>query len=363
IPGVGATLLLSPLPGSLDRFLAGGVGLLLALTEWAVRWCAELPGSSIWVSRRALFAAGGAGGSVLLALSRFRAGRVRAKVRWSAACGIGAAATVLAPLLPGPDALELHMIDVGQGDAVALRLPSDRWIVVDAGPRQGTFDAGARRVVPYMRRHGARRLEALILSHPHLDHVGGAPALLEHMEVLGIGDPSWPVPSQPWRETLVAGRRSGASWWPLEAGMRMRIDGVEIEVLHPDRATLERPSTPDLNDLSLVLLVRFDRGTILLTGDASEWIENQVLGELPSLSVLKVGHHGSRTSSGARLLDRTMPGAAVVPVGDPNQYGHPHPEVMDRYESRGIPIYRTDRDGHLRLRVHRDGRVEVRSSR
>ena len=145
--------------------------------------------------------------------------------------------------------------------------------------------------------------------------------------------------------------------------MSMRMDGVEIDVLHPDRETLERASIPDWNDLSLVLLVRFHEGAILLTGDASEWIERRILDDLPSLSVLKVGHHGSRTSSGASLLDRTEPAAAVVPVGDPNQYGHPHPEVMVRYESRGIPVYRTDRDGDLRVRVHRDGRVEVRTSR
>jgi competence protein ComEC len=363
IPGVGAALLLAPLPGGLDRFLAGGVGLLLALTERAVRGCAELPGSSIWVSRPALFAAGGTGVPVIVALSRLLPGRVRPRVRWTAATGVGASAILLAPLLPGPDALELHMIDVGQGDAVALRLPSDRWIVVDAGPRQGAFDAGARRVVPYLRRNGARRVEALILTHPHLDHIGGAPAVMEHLDVRGVGDPSRPVPSRPWRETLVAGRRSGASWWPLEAGMSMRMDGVEIEVLHPDRETLQRTSIPDWNDLSLVLLVRFHEGAVLLTGDASEWIERKVLDDLPPLSVLKVGHHGSRTSSGATLLDRTGPAAAVVPVGDPNQYGHPHPEVIARYESRGIPTYRTDRDGNLRVRVHRDGRVEVRTSR
>jgi competence protein ComEC len=363
IPGVGVSLLLGLLPGRLDAFLAGGVGLLLAGVEWGVRWCAELPGAALWVSRRALFVSAPVPLPVVLLLRRRFPGRVRPRLRWGAASSAGAAALLLVPLLPGPGVLELHLIDVGQGDAVALRLPSDRWIVVDAGPRDARFDAGARRVVPYLRRHGVRRVEALVLSHPHLDHVGGAPAVLDDLEVRGILDPSRPVPSRSWHETLLEGRARGVSWWRAQAGTGISVDGVRIEILHPDPPTLLDPGLTDWNDLSVVLLVRYGEGAILLTGDAGVAIEEAVLPGLPRLTVLKAGHHGSRTSSGAALLDQARPRKVVVPVGEANRYGHPHPEVMARFVERGIPVYRSDRDGDIRIRVHRDGSATVRTSR
>lgn len=363
IPGVGAALVLGILPGGADRFIAGGVAVLLAVAEGGVRWCAELPGASLWVSRRALVGALVMGVPVLVVLGRGFPGRIRPGVRRAAAAAAATATLLVLPLLPGPGALELHVIDVGQGDALALRLPSDRWVVVDAGPRQRGFDSGARRVVPYLRRHGARRIEALVLSHPHLDHVGGAPAVLEQFPVRGILDPSRAVPSEVWRETLEMGRRRGTAWWRAVAGTRLRLDGVELLILHPDPPTLAARDVPDWNDLSIVLLARYGRGTILLTGDAGRWIEEAVLEDLPLLSVLKVGHHGSRTSSGDRLLDRTRPGVAVMALGDRNRYGHPHPDVVARFVERGIPLYRTDRDGDIRIRVHADGTVEARARR
>ena len=364
IPGVGAALALSLIPGPLAPFLAGGVGLLLAAVEAAVRWCADLPGASIWVSRRVLHWGMGVAWGVTLGFRWLLPGRVRGAVRRGAGAALAIAAILLLPVVPGPAALEVHMIDVGQGDAMALRLPSDRWLVVDAGPRSDYFDAGERRVVPYLRRHGVRRIEALVLSHPHLDHVGGAPAVLGAFPVRGVLDPSRPVPSVAWSETLEEARTRGVSWWRAESGLGMRLDGVELTVLHPDPDTAADPELSDWNDLSIVLLVRYGRGTVLLTGDAYHWVEERTLDQVPEgLAVLKVGHHGSRTSTGAALLDRGRPGLAMVPVGDGNRYGHPHPEVTRRLERRGVPIYRTDRDGDIRVRVHRDGSVEVRGSR
>lgn len=361
IPGIGAALLLSGLPGGLDRFLAGGVAVLLVVVQEVADRASAWPGAAIWVSRRGLLGGGACGMAVLALLRVFRAGRVAPGVRRLAGTGAGLTAILVLPMLPGPAAgtLELHMINVGQGDALALRLPSDRWILVDAGPRQATFDAGARRVVPYLRRAGVRRLEAVVLSHPHLDHIGGAPAVLEEFEVRGVLDPSRPVPSAPWLEVLEAARARGVSWWPAVDGMEMSLDGVRFTVLHPDPATLSDPGLSDWNDLSIVLLARFGRGAVLLTGDAGRGIETSILPRLPPLSVLKAGHHGSRTSSDARLLDHTTPRVAAFPVGDGNRYGHPHPEVKARYVEREIPVVRSDRDGDVRIRIHASGTVEV----
>jgi competence protein ComEC len=365
IPGVGAVLFLDLLPWEgPSRFLAGGVGLLLKLVAWGVGAASELPGASIWVSRPALLVGGLTGILVLVALYVSLRGRVRPGVRRLAAGGAGSVALLLLPLFPGPSALEVHLLDVGQGDGILLRLPSNRWIVVDAGPRGPGFDAGAARVVPYLRRQGARRVEALVLSHPHLDHVGGAPALLEALPVRGILDPSRPVPSGSWRQVLEVARRQGISWWPAEAGPRVRIDGVELEILHPDSATVADPAVSDWNDLSIVLLVRYGDGSILLTGDAYQEVEERVLQDLPTqLSVLKVGHHGSRTSTGEALLDWTRPEVALIPVGDGNRYGHPHAQVMNQLDGRGTRSYRSDRDGNVRVRIWLDGAVQVETHR
>ncbi len=365
IPGVGASLVLSLVPvDGPDRFLAGGVGVLLAAVEVGVVWSAEQPGASIWVSRPALLGGGTAGMLWLFALRWIRPGRIRAPARWGSAGGVVLIVLLLLPLFPGPRVLELHLLDVGQGDGAALRLPSGRWLVVDAGPRSDYFDAGARRMVPYLRRHGVRTVEALVLSHPHLDHVGGAPAVLQELRVRGVMDPSRPVPSAIWRETLDVARREGVSWWSVRTGEVLTADGVSVHVLHPDPATAADPDLSDWNDLSLVLLVRYGKGSLLLTGDAYHWIEEDILSDLPrDLSVLKVGHHGSRTSTGAPLLDHARPEVAVIPVGEGNRYGHPHGEVMQRLEDRGIRSYRTDRDGDLRVRIHADGSVEVRGNR
>lgn len=364
IPGIGATLALAGPAAPLASFLSGGVDLLLLGVDRAVRWSAERPGASIWVSRPALLVSGGVGALVVLLLRWTLVGRVAPPVRYAAAAGLAAASVLLLPVLPGSDTLEVHLIDVGQGDALAVRFPSNRWILVDAGPRSDVFDAGSRRVVPYLRRRGVRRIEALVLTHPHLDHIGGAPAVLRDVSVVGVLDPSRPVPSTPWREVLEEGRRLGVSWWRAEEGLRLQLDDVVVEILHPDRATAGDPGLSDWNDLSVVVLVRRERGSALLTGDAYHWIEERVLPRLPArLSLLKVGHHGSRTSTGQALLDASEPAKAIIPVGSANRYGHPHPEVSQRLEARGTRTYRTDRDGDLRVRIERSGLVRVRTAR
>ncbi len=375
IPGIGAALAVSLVYLPAAGFLAGGVDLLLAGVEAMVLWTAHLPGAAFWVSRAGLMGAGVGGGLAWGVLRRWTAGRIRPRVRTAIATLAGIVGVLLAPLAPGPATLDLHLIDVGQGDALALRLPDGGWVAVDAGPRSAGWDAGARRVVPYLRREGVRRLEALVLSHPHLDHIGGAPALLREFPVRGVLDPAHPVPSRPYLELQEKARDRGVSWWPAREGQVLRRRGVEIRVLHPDPSAppLHRgeplfgdgslPATLDANDLSVVLLVSFGEAHLLLTGDAYAWVEEAILPHLPPLTVLKLGHHGSRTSTSASLLEAVRPRWALIPVGDGNRYGHPHPEVEERLERVGARVLRTDRDGSVRLRIRPDGRVSVRTGR
>ncbi len=368
IPGIAAALLLSLLSLPLGAFLAGGTGLLLAAVERMILGWDALPWAAVWVSRPALvtFLVVGAGAAWIL--YRSRAGRIRAPVRRLLAVGAATTAVVLLPTLPLDRTLELHVIDVGQGDAFALRLPGGRWIAVDAGPAGPGWDAGERRVVPYLRRHGARRLEALVLTHAHLDHLGGARAVLEDLPTRGVLEPARVTASSAYLDAMRAAERQGSSWWAAEAGRRVARNGVELEVLHPPAAV--RPeamgSAPDEgpradpNRVSVVLLVRFGASSILFTGDAYMEAELAVLDRVPSpLTVLKVGHHGSRTSTSDALVEWAAPRVAVIPAGDGNRYGHPHPEVVERLEGAGAEVRRTDRDGSFRIRLYRDGRWRI----
>jgi competence protein ComEC len=363
IPGIGASLLLSLLGEAPGRFLAGGTGLVLKGVEWMVRRGAEMPGASIWVSREALLASLGTALTVHAFLRRGFPGRVGPPVRRGAMVGVSAAVLILLPALPGRAGLEVHMLDVGQGASVALRFPGGSWVLVDAGPRGPGYDAGARQVAPYLRRHGVRRLEALVITHPHLDHFGGVEAVMDHVRVRGILDPSRPAGSGPWLRIMERASREGTWWWQAEEGRAFRKDGVEVRVLHPDPHALTDPGVTDPNDWSVVLLIRWGEATVLLTGDAPAAVERRILYELPPLTVLKTGHHGSRTSTSRELLVHTRPRLALIPVGDGNRFGHPHREVTDRLDQEGIETFRTDRDGHIRVRISRDGSVRVRTGR
>jgi competence protein ComEC len=131
----------------------------------------------------------------------------------------------------------------------------------------------------------------------------------------------------------------------------------------PEPASLRRGSRGDPNRVSVVLLVRYGEGALLLTGDAYDDVEVALLPHLPRLTLLKAGHHGSRTSTSRALLDATSPELAIISAGDGNRYGHPHDEVLERLDAAGSQVYRTDRDGTMRIRIRRDGGWDIRTSR
>lgn len=247
--------------------------------------------------------------------------------------------------------LALHLLDVGQGDATAIRTPGGHWIVIDAGPSGNGFDAGARVVGPYLARLGVRRIEAFVLSHAHKDHVGGAAALAKRFQ-LGLaidpGEPFVEASYDAWLETLA---QRGVRWRRAAVGDQWTIDGVEFRVVHPPAHWPQRGF--DLNEDSIVLELRYGDFVALLTGDAGFPAESLLAGTVGPVALLKVGHHGSRHSTGESFLAAVAPQAAVISVGR-NGYGHPAPATLARLGAARVPVWRTDQHGTVR--VETDGR-------
>ena len=293
-----------------------------------------------------------------------------ARRRRTACALVGAAALAAASwayALPARgEFVELHAIDVGQGDAVALRTPRGRWILFDAGRGGRGSDEGARTVVPYLRRRGGE-LAAVVLSHPHADHVGGAPSVIRRLRPAAVWDAGFAFGSEIYRDVLMATEAAGARWHRVRPGDRLAIDGVELTVLAPDSAWTAGLDDPNL--ASVIVRVRYDRVRFLLTGDAEAPEEDWLRAHVPPsdavdplrAEVLKVAHHGSRTSTSAAFLARVRPAVALVSVGAGNTYGHPSAEVVQRLRSAGADVRRTDALGSVVVRT--DGRrLEVRDA-
>jgi competence protein ComEC len=237
--------------------------------------------------------------------------------------------------------LVVRFLDVGQGDAALIEWPDGRAWLVDAGPP-------GKDVLLALRRWGVRHLDAVVLTHPHPDHMGGLVPLLRELPVDTIRLPRLPLPGEaPYLDLLAStrARRILGAWSVATDG---HLGGATFTSLHPPRAFDEDGNA---NDISLVLRVDYGARRFLFTGDIEAAAEASLLASGADLraDVIKVPHHGSRTSSSTAFLAAVSPSVAVMGVGRENRYGHPHAEVTARY--RGVDVYRTDRDGTVEVRT------------
>ena len=341
-----AALLLPLSP--LAQFVADACHPLLAGVDWVASLAARLPGASITVvvdQTATMLACTASVAFVVAAVSRFPGRALLA----GAAC-----LTCLAwrPFLPQHSSLtELHMIDVGQGDAIALRTMAGHWVLFDAGRDWPGGDEGQRDVIPYIAARGGT-LVAFVLSHPHSDHVGGAASALRALRPTWYFDPGYAGGTTPYRTSLLEARRSHTTWRRVHPGDSLVVDEATITFIAPDSAWAESQHDPNL--ASAVARVRMGDVTVLLTGDAEAPEERWLLAhELQSLraDVLKVAHHGSSTSSIAEFLDAVRPRLALVSVGAGNMYHHPSPTVMESLAAHGALTLRTDRNGTVVVRT------------
>ncbi|MEX1113301.1 MAG: ComEC/Rec2 family competence protein [Patescibacteria group bacterium] len=248
----------------------------------------------------------------------------------------------------------VDFLDIGQGDAALVTLDRDWQILIDGGPDPSVLRKIGR-IMPRL----DRRIELVVLTHPHLDHYGGLVSVLERYEVpvlLVRQDSQEPA----YQRLLKEARKNGTAVVPA-AGQRLVIRGGSLHVLDPLSA--EQPHLSNANDASVVVKLELHGTTFLFPGDAEEGQERRLLraGGLGA-DFLKVGHHGSRTSSTAEFLESVRPSVCVVSVGAGNRHGHPAPEALDRLSEQGCRIARTDRHGTVSVLVAGRG-VSVRTER
>jgi len=367
--GLSANAFVVPVMG-----LAVPVGFVAVITGWA--WVAKLGGWMLGLSR--LLVAWHASMEPAwrippppvwlgVAFSAALIAAALARGRWWRAATGTAVAVLLAVLLWHPFAPEIHRgeleltaIDVGQGDSLLVVFPDGQRMLVDGGgiPAFGgqsktQLDIGEDVVAPYLWARSIRSIDVVALSHAHADHIGGLPALVSdfHPRELWTGA----TPDGPeWCNLRDKAAGQGARIVAMQEGRKFSFGGAEIEVLAP-MADYVAGDAAGNND-SLVMRVRYGSRAFLLCGDAERPIERRMLAddEIRPADVLKVAHHGSRTSSTAAFLDAVAPAFAVISVGYLNSYGHPNADVLARLADHHAGVYRTDQDGLVTIRT--DGR-------
>jgi competence protein ComEC len=257
-----------------------------------------------------------------------------------------ALATVAAASRPD-GRLHVVALDVGQGDAILVETPAGGRLLVDGGPDPDRLLVALdERIPPW-----DRRIDLVVVTHPHEDHVGGLALLVERYRVAQVLEPGMagPGPAYAALEAALASRNQPSG--RLAAGDRFALDDVRFQVLWPDRTAVPRepPDTGSgINNVSVVLLGSFGAQRFLLTGDAEEGIDPILVARgLPPVDLLKVAHHGSRTATSDALLAATRPAVALVSVGAKNTFGHPAPGTLARLAAHGVTTFRTDLEGSL----------------
>jgi competence protein ComEC len=232
--------------------------------------------------------------------------------------------------------LKVHYIDVGQADSILVQQGNSS-MLIDAGN-----NGDAQVIKNYLDNQGVKSLDAVIGTHVHEDHIGSMDYIVNSFKVGKVFVPKQTSPTKTYKDFVSAVKSKGLNLTVPPVGSTFKIGNATVTILAPNGTGYDDP-----NDYSIVAKVVFGNTSFLLTGDAEAESESQMLSKGLDLSatVLKVGHHGSKSSTGQSFLNKVNPKYAVISVGKGNSYGHPTQEVMNRLKAKNIPVYRTDESG------------------
>lgn len=248
------------------------------------------------------------------------------------------------------DYVSVHFIDVSQGDCQLIELPEGKTMLIDAGDN-GTED----RIIDYIESLGIKKIDYLVATHPHADHIGGMAEVIANFDIGEIYMPKIQNNTKTFEDMLDVIGEKNLTITSAESGkVLFDYSGVRAEILSPKKGE----TYEEMNNYSAVLMLQCGDKRFLFMGDAEKDVEEEILKKDLDADVLKVGHHGSTTSSSKKFLEQVSPEYAVISCGEGNDYGHPHKETINNLKKIAKEILRTDKSGTIVMRC--DGRnIEI----
>lgn len=245
--------------------------------------------------------------------------------------------------------LSIHVLDIGQGDAILLE-KDGKWALIDSG------DVDEREhMTAHLKRYGVKELQSVIITHPHADHVGGMYAVFKAVKVDHIYDNGQAATTNTYRTYLKMIKSKNIPYTAAKGGDTITLlPGVSFKVTGPVKIMKDKKGRPEANNNSVAGRLTYGAFTMFFTGDAEKEEEMDMIRAFPSdlkSDVLKVGHHGSKTSSSAQFLEKVKPKDAIISAGKGNSYGLPHEITLKKLQKIGANLFRTDRDGTVTVKT------------
>lgn len=238
--------------------------------------------------------------------------------------------------------LKIHYIDVGQGDSILVQYPNGANMLIDAGPGSAKAD-----LVAYLKAQNITKLDAVVVTHPHEDHIGGMTEVINNFTIGSFYMPNNTQATNVYKSMAQALKNKGLKAKVAKAGVTIDLDSnVSTDMVAP-----VSDKYSNVNNYSTVIKVAYKQQAFLFTGDAEELAEEEILNSGADIKsgTLKVGHHGSRTATSDAFLNSVAPKYAVISCGVNNKYDHPHQETLDKLDAKSVTIYRTDLQGSIVL--------------